>query len=277
MKKQDTLTLTGVVVGFLMMIWAMAIGKSMIHLDFAQLKIFFDPSSIIITIGGSLCAMLVNYPIAQFKKLFKILLQSFKETEKSNIDVINSFIDLSRKARREGLLSLEDEVNEINDAYLKKGLQMVVDGVEADTIKEIMELEIDETERRHKEGVDMLKAWGAYAPAFGMVGTLIGLIQMLANLSDSSQIASGMSKALITTYYGALMAYLVFNPMAANLALKAELESATMEMMLEGILAIQAGVNPRIVEEKLIAYLSTEDRLKFKTTQVDEEGVTQNV
>ncbi|PRR77526.1 Chemotaxis protein PomA [Clostridium liquoris] len=275
MKRRDVLTAIGVIVGFLMMGWSMAM-VNLTEYDVGQLKLFWDLASVIITIGGSLCAMLVHYPADQFRKIMKIIAQAFRESEKSSIDIINQFISLSKKARKEGLLSLEDEINSIDDEYLKKGLQMVVDGIEPETITDIMELEISEMERRHKLGVDMLKAWGAYAPAFGMAGTLIGLIQMLGNLTDSSQIAGGMAKALITTFYGSLMANLVFNPMAANLALKSEQEVDIKEMMLEGIIAIQSGVNPRIVEEKLISYLSPEDRKKFLATSVEGEGVSEN-
>ncbi|WP_125152180.1 motility protein A [Clostridium rectalis] len=275
MKRRDILTAIGVIAGFAMMIWAMAM-VSITKYDVKQLKLFWDVSSIIITIGGSFCAMLVNYPANKLKKIIKIIIESFKEGEKSSIDIIHQFIELSRKARREGLLSLEDEINHIEEDFLKKGLQMVVDGIEPETIREILELEISEMERRHKMGSDMLKNWGAYAPAFGMAGTLVGLIQMLGNLTDSGQIASGMGKALITTFYGAIMAYIVFNPMAANLALKSEEEAAIREMMLEGILSIQSGVNPRIVEEKLISYLSPEERKIYSTTVASGEGVSEN-
>ncbi|KQB76628.1 flagellar motor protein MotP, partial [Clostridium butyricum] len=163
-------------------------------------KVFWDVASVFITIGGSMAAMLITYPMDEFKRLLIVIRQTFKDNGMSNIDVIQNFVDLSRKARREGLLSLEDAINNLTDDYMKKGLRMVVDGIEPETIREIMELEIDEMEKRHKSGADMLKTWGGYAPAFGMVGTLIGLIQMLANLTDSSTIASGMGKALITTF-----------------------------------------------------------------------------
>ena len=269
MKKHDILTPIGVIAGFGAVLFGIVSGGG-------NLKLFYDFPSILITLGGSFCAILVNYPIGEFKRLMKVIIQTFKETAMDNIEIINRFSDLSRKARREGLLSLEDEINQINDAFLKKGLQMVVDGIEPETIREIMELEIGEMERRHKSGADMLRAWGGYAPAFGMVGTLIGLIIMLANLSDSAKIASGMAAALITTFYGALLAYVLFNPMAANLALKSEIEVANREMMLEGILAIQSGVNPRIVEEKLICYLSPSERDKFLQLESKDEGVSYN-
>ena len=274
MKKRDLLTLIGIVLGSVLLIWAMAM-KTLTEYDFGQLKLFFDPASIAITLGGSFAAMLITYPMSYFNKLLKIMVESFKESEKSSLDIISQFIELSRKARREGLLSLEDEINQIDDGFLKKGLQMVVDGIEPDTIRDILELEISEMERRHSIGADMLKAWGGYAPAFGMVGTLIGLIQMLANLTDSSQIASGMAKALVTTFYGSLLAYLVFNPMGANLNLKSDSEASIREMMLEGILSIQSGVNPRIVEEKLISYLTPVERISYASTAA-KEGVAEN-
>ncbi|WP_186429940.1 motility protein A [Clostridium sp. BSD9I1] len=274
MKRRDILTAIGITLGFGMMLWGMAM-VSITEYSIGQLKLFWDISSVIITIGGSFCALLIAYPFNTFKKLFKIIIQAFRESEKSAPDIIGEFVSLSRKARRGGLLSLEDEISSIEEDFLKKGLQMVVDGIEPETIREIMDLEISEMERRHKEGIEMLRTWGGYAPAFGMAGTLIGLIQMLANLSDSSQIASGMAKALITTFYGSLMAYLIFNPMAANLSLKSEQEVVIRDMMLEGILSIQSGVNPRIVEEKLMAYLSPEERKNYAVS-VKAEGVAEN-
>ncbi len=260
MSRKDHLTILGLVLGIVMLIWGMAVGS--------QLIIFWDFASVIITIGGSFCALLVNFSFKDVKNLYRVMAVSFKNPTNSGIETINLFTDLSKKARREGLLSLEDEIVSLDDEYLKKGLQMVVDGIEPETIKDIMELEISEMENRHSIGIGMLKAWGGYAPAFGMIGTLIGLIQMLAYLSDSSAIASGMAKALITTYYGAIMANLIFNPMSAKLTLKSEEEASVKEMMLEGILAIQSGVNPRIVEDKLVSYLPPKERKRFKEVKV---------
>ncbi len=269
-KKHDILTTVGVIAGVGLTFWGMAAGGT-------NLVIFFDPASIAITVGGSFSAVLIAYPVEAMKKVAKIIMQSFKENTSSSSEIINSFTSLSKKARREGLLSLEDEMAQLTNDFLKKGLQMVVDGLEPETIKEIMDLEIGEMERRHTDGANMLKAWAAYAPAFGMIGTLVGLIQMLANLSDSSALASGMGKALITTFYGALLANIVLVPMAQNLNYKSSLEVNNREMMLEGILAIQSGVNPRIVEEKLTSYLSPYDRAKFIEEQAKAAGVTDNV
>ncbi|MCY6370382.1 motility protein A [Clostridium ganghwense] len=259
MKRQDVLTIVGLLAGFGMIAFGMLSGGT-----FAM---FFDISSLAITVGGSFCSLLVNYPLTEFKRLVKVIAQSFKETSMSGLDIISSFGEISKKARREGLLSLEEDIEKVDDPFLKKGLQMVVDGIEPETIKEILELEIGEMEKRHKDGADMMKAWGGYAPAFGMLGTLIGLIQMLANLSDPTALGPGMSKALRTTFYGSLFASLILNPMSANLVYKTSREATVREMMLEGVLAIQSGVNPRIVEEKLVSYLNPDDKKKYYEIQ----------
>lgn len=266
MKKRDILTFIGVFAGIGIILWGILINS--------QLKTFYDFASIVITIFGSFCAMLVNYPMSEFKKILKIMGASFRDINISGTEILQKTTELSRKARRDGLLSLENEIGELNDEYLKKGLQLVVDGMEPETIREVLELEIDEMERRHGKGAEMLKSWGGYAPAFGMIGTLIGLIQMLASLDDSNKLAAGMAAALITTFYGAVMAYLILNPMAANLTIKTQEEIAYREMMLEGILAIQSGLNPRVVEEKLIAYLPPKDREDYLKNFGYKAGVT---
>lgn len=266
MKKSDALTGIGLLLGIGMMIYGMMLGSS--------LMIFWDLSSVLITVGGSLSAVLITVPLDQMKKIGKVFIQAFKESSYSEQNVITQFSELSKKARREGLLSLEDEISTLVDDFLKKGLQMVVDGIEPETIREILELEIGEMENRHSQGASIFSTWGAYAPGFGMLGTLIGLIQMLQNLSDATTIAQGMGKALITTFYGSLLANIFCNPIAANLQKKSEKEVNIREMMLEGVLAIQSGVNPRIVEEKLISYLEPAERLEYlKNNAENSEGV----
>lgn len=266
MKKSDILTSVGLVLGIVLMLYGMLLGSS--------LKIFWDFSSVLITVGGSVSALLITYTLSEVKNMGKLFLQAFKEKNSSGKDIIEKFSVLSKKARREGLLSLEDEIADMDEPFLKKGLQMVVDGIEPEMIREILELEIGEMEGRHEKGAGIFLSWGAYAPAFGMLGTLIGLIQMLANLSDVANIASGMGKALITTFYGSILANILCNPIATNLKQKSIKEVAEREMMLEGILAIQSGVNPRIVEEKLITYLPPKEKLEYLNNSiVSGEGV----
>lgn len=269
MKKSDSLTLIGLLSGIGVLLWGMMSGSS--------LMIFWDFASVLITIAASFAAILITFSIDEVKNMGKLLVQAFSKKEMSSSKIIQQFSDLSKKARREGLLSLEDDINEIDDTFLKRGLQMVVDGIEPETIKEILELEIEAMEARHAKGSSIFQTWGAYAPGYGMLGTLIGLIQMLTNLTDSSTIAAGMGKALITTFYGSLLANLFCLPIAANLKLKSELEVGAREMIVEGILAIQSGVNPRIVEEKLMTYLSPKERLEYLKKAVENnEGVVDN-
>lgn len=271
MKRNDMLTAIGLLLGAGMMFFGMVSG------GWSEMHLFWDASSVAITLGGSLAAVMIVTPMSEFKKFGKLFVQAFKEPASSSAETIATFSELSRKARKEGLLSLEDAINNLEDAFLKKGLQMVVDGIEPESIKEILELEIAGMETRHSNGASIFKTWGAFAPGFGMLGTLIGLIQMLGNLSDASTIASGMGKALITTYYGSLLANLIASPIAQNLSAKSAYEVNMREMMVEGILAIQSGVNPRIVEDKLISYLSPAEREEYNKTHGDNAGASEGV
>lgn len=269
MKKLDKLTPIGLVLGVVLVLYGIILGGPLI--------IFWDLPSIFICIGGSFSAVLISYSLEDIKSLPKLINQAFKEADTSEKEIIIKFTDLSKKARREGLLSLEDEISEIEDEFLKKGLQMVVDGVEAETIKEILELEIGEMEERHAKSAGIFSTWGGFAPAFGMIGTLIGLVQMMQNLTDVNSIAKGMGVALLTTLYGTLLANMFCMPIACNLKLKSAKEIGIREMVLEGVLSIQSGVNPRIVEEKLLTYLQPKARLEYQS-EVSElsEGVVDN-
>lgn len=269
MKKLDKLTPMGLVVGSVLILYGMLMG--------GDLSIFWDLPSVFITVGGSFCSILIAYSVEDIKNMPKLMRQSFKESDTSGKEIIMKFSELSRKARREGLLSLEDEISQIDDKFLKKGLQMVVDGIEPETIKDILELEIGEMEDRHSKGAGIFSAWGAFAPAFGMIGTLIGLVQMMQNLTDVTSIAKGMGVALLTTFYGTLLANLFCVPIATDLKRKSAKEVGIREMMLEGILSIQSGVNPRIVEEKLLTYLQPKIRLEYQnSTDELNEGVVDN-
>lgn len=254
MKKIQVLTIVGFALGIGMMFYGMGI---------STLGLFFDLPSIAITLGGVVAVTMMITPSHVLKKFGILIVQAIKKDTSSKVDIVTQFTDLSTKARKEGLLSLEDTINNLQNEFLKKGLQMVVDGTEPESIKEILESDIAGMETRHAENANMFAMIGAYAPSMGMLGTLIGLIQMLANLTDSSTIAAGMGKALITTYYGSLIANLFGSPISQNLIAKSKGEVTRKEMIVEGVLAIQAGLNPRIVEQKLICYLSPEERRIF--------------
>lgn len=251
MKKNIWPTL-GLIAGFIMIIWSIKMAGDKVS--------FIDIPSVMITFGGSFCALLISFPfkmIIKIPSILKLLLISPKD---DRVSLIMLFSELSKKARQNGLLSLEDDINEADNELLTSGLQMVVDGVEPDRIREILELDLDSIERRHRIGQEVFSKWGELAPGYGMIGTLIGLIIMLAELDDPSTIGSGMATALITTFYGSLAANLIFLPIASNLKCQTDEEIFTGELIIDGILEIQAGSNPRILEERLETYLSPEEK-----------------
>ena len=252
MGNKDMMPAIGIFSGAILIIWAITLGGS--------LKVFWDYSSAIIVIFGSFAALVASFPFKNLKQFPVVMKQAFKKPMDNRNEITDLVTSLSRKARSEGLLSLEDELENIEDKFFGKGLQMVIDGIEPENISKILELEIDAMERRHGVGHSIFRTWSELAPAYGMIGTLIGLILMLSKLDDASAIGAGMAVALITTFYGAVLANLVFIPIANKLETLTENEIFTKEMIIEGLLSIQAGLNPRIVEEKLITFLSPKER-----------------
>ncbi len=229
-----------------------------------ELKGFLSLSSFLITLGGSFMALMVSEPLYNLKRLPDIIKIAFTEKTQDKSELIDLFIDLSKKAKKEGFNSLENSLDEIDDQFLQRGILMVVDAMDVDMIKQILNLEIDVADERHSDGQRIFKKWGEYAPAFGMLGTIIGLINMLGNLDDAATIGVGMAVALVTTFYGALFANLILLPIGSNLENKANEEINTRSMMIEGILSIQEGMNPMIIEEKLQTYLTPRERLDRK-------------
>ncbi len=226
----------------------------------ADIKSYWDLSSVFITIGGSSAALIVAYPMAKFLGMWGVAKHTFFKRESNPGEMINMLVTFSEKARREGLLALEDDIEEVNDPFLKKGVQLVVDGTDPELVRTILETDLDKIEDRHKSGKDIFDMWGNLAPAFGMIGTLMGLIQMLANLTDKASIGTGMAVALITTLYGAVLSYLILQPISKKLELRNSDEILLKEIMLEGTLSIQSGDNPRIVKDKLTSFLPPSQR-----------------
>lgn len=241
---------------------------------------FINLPSIFITFGGAIGATIIQFPVEQLLKFPKILRIAFTPQKMSPTDVISLMVGYAQKARREGLLALEDETERAGDEFLKKGIQLVVDGTDPELVRSILEVELVFLEERHKTGRSMFEALGSALPAFGMIGTLIGLIQMLGRLNDPATVGPGMAVALLTTFYGALGSYLLVNPIAAKLKLRSDEEVLLRQVMIEGILSIQAGENPRIVEEKLKAFLEPKARqaavLRERTEVGQERVVTRN-
>lgn len=250
--KRNIWPTVGLTAGIIVIIWSIRIAGDNVS--------FIDAPSILITFVGSFCALLISFPFESILNIPNILKKLLFKPKDDKVSIIKKIGDLSHKSRQQGLLSLEDDVNEADNELLASGLQMVVDGTEADRIREILELELDSIERRHRIGQDVFNKWGELAPGFGMLGTLIGLIIMLSELDDPSTIGSGMATALLTTFYGSFAANLIFLPVASNLSLQTDEEIFTGEMIIDGVLEIQAGSNPRLIEEKLLTYLSPEER-----------------
>lgn len=226
---------------------------------------YINAPSVFITVGGVVCATIASFPIKRLKDAIQAVKNAFKkETDDASADV-EFLIGMANTARKEGILALENYAQEIEDPFLKKGIMLIVDGSDPELIKGIMETELDFIKERHSDNRAVLDAMAAYSPAFGMIGTLIGLINMLKNLSDMDSLGPQMALALITTFYGSMLANLVFNPLSKKLKAIGSREYLRKEMILEGLLSIQDGENPRIIREKLNAFLS---RAQLKEPQV---------
>ncbi len=230
---------------------------------------FLDAPSAIITIGGSLSAVLCSNKLSGFIAGIKSFALPFKEKSVDPGETINKIIELSNVSRKEGLLALEEAAGSIDDEFLKKGIMLVVDGTDAELVRGILETDMLSMEERHKKTISFWEFWGEQGPAWGMIGTLIGLILMLQNMEDASTIGPAMATALVTTLYGSLLANWLCNPIAGKLKLNNDNEMMMKEISVEGILSIQAGENPRVIEEKLKSFLAPSAR---NTAQESEAG-----
>jgi chemotaxis protein MotA len=208
-----------------------------------------------IVLGGTFGVILVHFPLGQAMRIPYVLMNALFEKKQSAIDVVSTLVSFSEKARREGILSLENSMDEIQDDFIRLGLRLAVDGVEPELIKDILHTELAFIEERHKQGRQVFEYAGNCAPAFGMIGTLIGLVLMLQTLDDPSSIGPSMAVALLTTLYGAVVANAAFIPLAGKLKLRTAEEILVKEVAIEGVMSIQSGDNPRILEQKLLAFL----------------------
>ncbi len=229
-------------------------------IDFGAIKNFIDPASVFITIGGSISCMLASYELKDFLKNMKSITLIFKTPKLNTQDIIQKIIDLSNVARKEGLLSLEEAASDLDDAFLKKGILLIVDGTDPELVRAIMETELASVEGRHNTVITFFERFAAMGPAWGMIGTLIGLVNMLNNMEDSSKIGPAMAVALLTTLYGSMIANWLALPASFKMKNFNAEEMMTKEIMIEGLLSIQAGENPRVIEEKLKSFLSPAQR-----------------
>lgn len=255
----DIATPAGLLIGFVLLIIAVIIGGGA-----SGIVAFINIPSMMIVVGGTFSATLVRYPLQRVIGLVGIVMKTIFVKLGSPQAEMQRLIEYAKLARREGLLALESKVVDIKDAFLAKAIQLLVDGTDADGLRAILEKEIDSVRGRHSIGKGVLESMGTVAPAFGMMGTLIGLVLMLRELDDPSKIGVGMATALITTFYGVLLSNLIFLPMSGKLDIRSKEETLLKELIVEGVVAIQSGDNPSIVEEKLKGFLSPAERQEKK-------------
>lgn len=248
----DIATIIGTVLAYVLVVSAMLMG--------AGVGPYIDIPSVLIVIGGTLGIIFMCFPMDKALGFMKVTLKTIKYPLDDPANLISQLVEFAVKARRDGILSLESAEDEVNDEFLKKGIRLAVDGTEPEVIKNILETELEYMGSRHKMGSSILGAVVDFAPAMGMIGTLIGLVAMLQSMEDPSTIGPAMAVALLTTMYGAMMANLFAGPYKAKVELRSTQEQLIREIMIGGIMAIQAGDNPRIVEQKLNAYLPPSQR-----------------
>ncbi len=247
----DLSTIIGLILGISLVLAAIGGG----------IESFIDIPSALIVLGGGLAATLTSLPL---KKVFgapKVLKNAFFTKKVSNAELVSEVVRFGEIARRDGILALEGVMGEVEDPFLARALQLAVDGSDPEIIAETMQSEMDNLATRHRGGKQVMELVGKYAPAFGMIGTLIGLVLMLNNMDDPAKIAPSMAVALLTTLYGAMLANMVALPLADKLQTRTDEELARMGIVAEGIIAIQSGDNPRVVEQKLQIFLPPADRV----------------
>jgi chemotaxis protein MotA len=228
---------------------------TLLGMGFGNLNAFIDIPSVQIVLGGTLASVLTAFPLKKVMATVAVVKNAFFAPPITPVDTIKQLVDFAEQARREGILALESRAAEVKDEFLRKGIQLAVDGTEPELIKDILSTEIMFIESRHESGTKILEFSATLAPAFGMIGTLVGLVLMLGNMSDIATLGPNMAVALITTLYGSMIANIFCIPLAEKLKGYSAQEVMIKELMLEGIMSLQSGDNPRIVEQKLAAFV----------------------
>jgi len=249
----DIATIFGLVVGWTLTILAVVVGGN-------ALAAYIDVPSIILVVFGGFCAVITSFPLSALKGMPKVVLKTLFAKPQDPGALIKKLVSYAEIARRDGILSLESMTSEMGDPFIVRAIGMAVDGTDPELIESILESEVDNESARHLQGKALLDAYGKYAPAFGMIGTLLGLVAMLQNMDDPSKIGPGMAVALLTTLYGALISNLVCIPMADKLAVRAGEETFIKQIIIRGVMSIQQGDNPRIVEQKLLTFIPPSSR-----------------
>ncbi len=261
----DITGIVGLIAGIVLVIFGIVFDDTTLAVSFPELGNFVSYSSMAITFGGAFAATLISFPLSFFRNIPKHMRIVFFPKKYHAQDYIDKIVDYALEARRKGLLSLEDKANHETDAFLRESIMLIVDAIDPEKVKEMLENELNGLEERHANGWQFYEKFATYAPAYGMIGTLIGLINMLANLDmdvdgGATKMASGMSVALITTFYGSMLANLVLVPIAHKLHMRHNEEMTCKEIIVQGVIAIQAGDNPKHIQERLNAYVCERQR-----------------
>ncbi len=263
----DIATLIGVVMGVVLMLLGIITSGGI-----NTIVNFVDAPSFFITIGGSFMAVFASSTIPDFLGGIKCYGICIKAPSGDMKGIIKSIVDLSNTARKEGLLALEEAAGNIEDAFMKKGVLLIVDGTEPELVKSILEAEIDAMDSRHKKNIQIWEDIAGQGPAWGMIGTLLGLVNMLNDMSDASKIGPSMAVALITTLYGSVVANWLCFPISTKLKKRSDAEYMLKSVIIEGLLSIQAGENPRVTEEKLKSFLAPPDRAAYEAENGTGDG-----
>ncbi len=248
----DIATILGVICAFGLVFIAIFIGGG--------INLFINLPALMIVVGGTLGATMINYPLKEVFGVFNVVKKALFAKNISVDELIRKFIDFAQKSRKEGILALEGEIKELKDEFLKKGVQLSIDGLEPQEIRDILETEVDFIRSRHQKGAEIFTTMGTFSPALGMIGTLIGLVQMLQTMEDPSKIGPAMAVALLTTFYGSVLANIVCLPIAGKLRTRSKEEVLTKELEIQGIISLSNGDNPRILEQKLLAFIPPNQR-----------------
>lgn len=253
----DIASLIGLIACFVLVMFGIVSGED----GFAAIGFFIDPGSMLITFGGAFAATLTSVSLADFIGGLKSFTLVFKPVNVNVPEMISKIIELSNVARKEGLLSLEEAASDLDDSFMKKGILLIVDGTDPELVRGILETELNSIEDRHKGKIGFWETCASMGPAWGMIGTLVGLVIMLQHMSDPKALGPAMATALITTFYGSMLANWICTPVANKLKANNAIEVQAKEIMIEGLLSIQAGENPRVIEEKLKSFMAPKDRL----------------
>lgn len=244
----DIATIIGLILAVIVVVGSVALGGSP--------GIFVNIPSVVVVVLGTIAAVLIAFPLRNVLTLPKVARNAFFAKQVDIESLIRELVRYAEMARRDGILSLENQTENMSDDFIAQGARMAVDGTDPELIEQVMEIDLENLQARHESARGLLESAGRYAPAFGMIGTLIGLVAMLGNMEDPSGIGAGMAVALLTTLYGAILSNAVFLPMADKLSLRNEEEVLAKTIIIRGVMSIQAGDNPRVVEQKLATFLS---------------------